>query len=212
MSKRLQAVQASGGAYRRPRCFTSGVCGGALVLTLFAFGLSGCGSRKMNFEEEIQLSNGEVIKVDRSIAAQSFGEIGGPGGWEAAYMSLVIVTPQRSDNPPKWESTAGLVPILFDRDSDSNEWTLLATFFSCEAWYALGRPKPPYAEFRMRDGNWQRVDFSNKWIGRPANVLTDLNSGGEPKLVGLAAKQTRMSDRRIAPEYRGIVENWTTGC
>jgi hypothetical protein len=38
------------------------------------------------------------------------------------------------------------LPILFDKDPDNCEWTLLATFYTCDAWHALGRPKSPYAE------------------------------------------------------------------
>lgn len=184
----------------------------AVVLTLVALGtLSAC-DRRMHFTEDVQLADGKVIKVDRRVSAAPLGEIGGPGGWESKYMSLEIIEPKRPENPPKWESTAGLVPILFDKDPDNGEWTLLATFYTCDAWYALGRPKLPYAEFRARAAQWQKVDLSTKWAGRPANVMTHISSGGEPEFIGLPTKRARLSDGLIARKYRLIVDRWTTGC
>lgn len=133
-----------------------------LFLALIAMlGLCGCQFRDSNFRftEEVQLNDGRVIKANRVIAAKPLGEIGGPGGWEPKYMSFEIAAPQSPDNPSKWESSAGLLPILFGRDPDTGEWVLLATFYTCEPWYALGRPKLPYAEFCLRTSNGSGLSF-----------------------------------------------------
>lgn len=185
----------------------------ALVLPLVATGaLSACGKREIHFAEEVELANGEIIKVDRHVVAAPFGEVGGPGGWEPKYMSLEIVDPKRPENPPKWESSIGLLPILFDRDPDNGEWTLLATYYSCDVWSAIGRPKLPYAEFRVRNGQWQGVALSEKWLGRPANVLTGVSSDGEPEFIALAAKRPRLSDPEASSKYRSIDGNWQNRC
>ena len=178
----------------------------AAVLYFFVF------NRGFHFVEEVELANKEIIEIDRTVKAKPLGEIGGPGGWEPVYMSLAIAKPKRPDNPPMWETTAGLVPILFDRDPDNGEWTLLATFYMCEPWYALGRPKLPYAEFRVRNGQWQRVDLSNKWIGRAANVLTSISSKGEPALLPLAEKNSRNFEPGVDPSFKRIVDSWHTTC
>jgi hypothetical protein len=192
-------------------CARAALVRAVVVMPIVLCALSAC-ERRIHFTEEVQLADGEVIKVDRRVAAAPLGEIGGPGGWESKYMSLEIIEPMRPENPPKWESTAGLVPVLFDKDADDGEWALLATFYTCEAWYALGRPKLPYVEFRARAAQWQKVELSAQWSGRPTNVLTHISSGGEPEFIGLPAKRERMSDSLIAPEYRSIVDRWTTGC
>jgi hypothetical protein len=187
------------------------------VLALIAVGLivllcSRACSKRIDFTEEVQLARGELITVQRHVTAEPFGEIGGPGGWEPSYMSLEIVAPKRPDDPPKWESTSGLLPVLFDRDPGNGEWALLATFFSCDPWYALGRPKLPYAEFRVRNGQWQSVELGQQWIGRATNVFTGIRSSGEPDYLTLALKKKRDADDRIAPMYRSIVGQWSTGC
>jgi hypothetical protein len=196
-----------------PRKFPPAAFVRAVVLTLIAAGaLSACGDREIHFAEEVELASGEVIKVDRRVMAAPSGEVGGPGGWEPKYMSLEIVEPKRADNPPKWESTIGLLPILFDRDADNGEWTLLATYYTCDVWVAIGRPKLPYAEFRARNAQWEGAALSEEWLGRPANVLTDINSNGEPQLVALAAKRLRMSDPAISSKYRLIDGTWKNRC
>jgi hypothetical protein len=170
------------------------------------------GDKNIHFREEVQLASGETILVNRFIKSKSLGEIGGPGGWEPSYMSLEIATANFQDFPPKWESENGLLPILFDRDPGSREWALLATFYTCQPWYDLGRPKLPYAEFRVRNGQWRRVDLSPQWIGRDANIFTGVSSGGEPNLLTLSEKKRRNGNPAIARKYLKIVDHWTTGC
>ncbi len=183
-----------------------------VVVVLIGSVIWWCSGRgHIHFIEEIQLSNGEAVQAERSIEASSLGEIGGPGGWESKYQSFEIVPAEQPNPLPKWESTTGLIPILFDRDSGNDEWVLLATFYTCEAWYTLGRPKHPYTEFRIRNGQWQKVELSDQWFGRAANVFSDIRSGGEPEHLRLADKKARADDR-VAPEYRTIVNNWSTAC
>lgn len=182
----------------------------ASVAVLFA--LTAC-QKRFEFQEEVQLADGEVINAIREVRSESLGEIGGPGGWEAAYMSFKVLEPSSASRLPKWESTMGLIPIVFDRDPINKEWTLLATFYTCEAWYRLGRPKKsPYAEFKIRDGQWKGIEFSKDWVGRRANVLTSIKGSGENKLVTLHEKRKRMSNLKTARKYKFIVDNWTTGC
>jgi hypothetical protein len=170
------------------------------------------GNAKLIFAEEVQLASGEIIKASRDVEGKPLGEIGGPGGWEPTYASFVIADPKRSSNPPKWESATGLVPILFDRDPASGEWVLLATFYMCEPWYALGRPKLPYAEFHVFDGQWSRAELSGQWLGRDANVFTGMKSSGEPKLLTLTEKKQRDSDPAISRRFIKIIDRWTTSC
>ena len=155
------------------------------------------------------MSNGEVIVVDRKFVTASLGEIGGPGGWDAKYNSFEMVKPDRPDNPPIWESKIGLIPVLFDRDPKTNEWFLVTSFFMCSAWESIGKPKPPYAEFRVKDGMWRRVPLSPDLIGRATNVYVAMRSTGEFWLVNLELKANRQVD--AAPEYKNIVNNWV-GC
>jgi hypothetical protein len=163
----------------------------------------------IHFKEEIQLSSGEVIIVDRKFVTTPLGEIGGSGGWVAKYNSFEIVSPDRLDNPPIWESNSGLIPVLFDRDPKTNEWFLVTSFFMCSAWESIGKPKHPYAEFRVKNGQWHQVALSPDLFGRATNVYVHMRNTGEFWLVHLELKALKHGD--ASPEYKNIV-NDRHGC
>lgn len=177
---------------------------------LLAFGLlAGCGPKKLEWTEEVKLQSGEVLTTRRTALAEPFGQIGGTGGWENEGMTVEIIAPVKPDNPGRW--SAKFVPLVFDRDPDTNEWFMVATFYSCSSWYGLGRPELPYTEFRYRSGQWVQQALSQKLIGREGNMLTSIHSGGEPNHT-LASKELAFSNVKIAPEYRRILAKWHTGC
>lgn len=185
-----------------------------LVVALFTISimLTACksGTNLIVWQEEVQLKNGDIITVKRTAKSKSFGEIGGPGGWENEGMTLIIEKPKKPDDPPLWDFP--FVPVVFDRDEITKDWFVVATFYSCQSWYDLGRPKLPYAEYRVRNGQWQKVELSPSVMGLMANMLTGIRSGGEPPLIDMTAKRNRMSDTRIAKEYSQVVSTWSTGC
>jgi hypothetical protein len=182
-----------------------GVLKGAMLAVLIA--LSGCG--RISWKEEVQLGSSEVIVVQRTAKAESFGEIGGPGGWENRGMTVEIVQPEMSDKPPIWDFP--FVPLVFDRDRRTGEWFMVATFYSCTSWYDLGRPRLPYVEYRLQQGKWVAQALSRELIGREANMLTSIRSSGEDDHT-LASKRAILRDPTIALEYRRIVGTWSTTC
>jgi hypothetical protein len=167
--------------------------------------------RTVRFEEEVTLSNGTVIVVKRLVKLTPLGELGGPGGWESRYNRLRL--PKTSSGElPAWESGDGLVPMLVDRDPSTGDWVLVATFYTCETWYLIGRPKLPYAQFRLHAGEWKRVPLSDALIGRDANVYTDapLDLGGH--LLTLNEKRIHNTEIGIAASVLKVVDRWTTTC
>lgn len=171
--------------------------------------LAGCGPKQLMWSEEVQLQDGDILVIRRTALAQPFRQIGGTGGWENEGMTVEIASPVDADNPGIW--TGKFVPLIFDRDPDTKEWFLVATFYSCTSWYDLGRPKLPYTEFRYRNHQWLQQSLSDKFIGREANMFTGMRSSGESDLT-LISKQQRSADPRVAPEYRRVVSRWHTAC
>jgi hypothetical protein len=175
--------------------------------------LAGCGpdTRHIQFREEIQIQDNPTIVADRSLTLKVLGgETGGPGGWEPLYESLEVRGPQHPDLPPKWSSSDGLISVLLDRAPDTGQWTLIASFIMCDAWVKYGRPKVPYFELRVRDGQWQRVDSSAAWFGRKTNVFTGIRSSGEPAMLSIDDKKGRADSRR-AKYYVRIEDHWLGG-
>jgi hypothetical protein len=163
----------------------------------------------IKWQEDVELKSGEIIRVNRTAKAKSFGEWGGPGGWENEGMTLQIDTPNKADNPPLWD--AKFVPVVFDRDATTGEWFVVATFYSCESWYDLRRPKLPYTEYRLKNGVWQQGLLSPTSIGLKGNMITGIRSGGEPPLIDITDKRERMATSRASKKYKEIVSEWFPG-
>ena len=181
------------------------MCAALAIAALLFFYLN----RPIEWKEEVQLQSGEVILVKRTAKTKSFGEIGGSGGWENKGMTVEVVRPLSSENPPKWEFP--FVPLIFDRDAKTKQWFMVATFYSCQSWVALGKPALPYTEYRVVNGRWVQQQLSKELIGHPANMLTSIRSGGEPDHT-LGSKAYVARDVRIAPKFLRVVDKYSSSC
>lgn len=179
------------------------------LLLLSALCLFGCGPKKLAWTEEVELQSGEVLNTRRTALAQPFGQIGGTGGWENEGMTVEIIAPIKPGYPAPWSGK--FVPLVFDRDPDTNEWFMVATFVSCTSWRSLGRPKLPYTEYRFKNGQWVQEALSEKFIGREGNMFTGMRSSGETNKT-LATKRHLKSNPKIAPEFLHVVAKWEHGC
>jgi len=174
----------------------------AVLLALWL--LAGCGPKLSSWKEEVQLQSGEVLTVQRTIAFKAYQPIGGGGGGsDTPESSLLVLTPARADNPKPWAHPP-LLPMIFDRDPDTREWFIVATFYMCQAWYDLGRPKPPYAEFRYRNGQWVQQPLSEKFIGRETNMLIPSQADVDRDHT-LATKHQIMSDPAISKRFLQVM-------
>jgi hypothetical protein len=180
----------------------------ALAALGLAFVLAACGNVDISWKEQVKLASGEVIVVKRTAQGKRLGEIGGTGGWAATRMTLEIAEPRRPTDPPQWAER--WVPMLFDFDGERKEWLVVATFYMCEDWVALGRPKLPYVQYRAREGRWIQVPLEASLFGRQANLLTGPRASGEPALVTLEMID---KDRTAAAEmYQKILAVWPNVC
>lgn len=168
------------------------------------------------WSEEVKLQSGELIVISRTAAFSENWIAGGGGGAFNMGMTLRIQNPQHAENPSVWEGR--FVPILLDRDPQSKEWFVVATFFHCDSWYELGRPKLPYTEYRFKNGQWVQQALSPQWVGREGNVwpsdLADRQAITQSKPVLTLERKRRMQVDRpaMSPEYKRVVDKWSSGC
>ena len=172
--------------------------------------LTGCGAKPFSWKEEVQLHDGQVLTVRRTIQFKEYQPAGGGGGADTPESTLEVIAPQRPDTPQRW-SQPPLLPMIFDRDDETKEWFVVATFYMCTAWYDLGRPKLPYAEFRFRGGQWVQQPLSAKFVGLEANMLVP-NQGDVDRDHTLASKSGLMNDPANSLRHRRVVSSWKTNC
>ncbi|EIL97734.1 hypothetical protein UU5_04621 [Rhodanobacter sp. 115] len=177
-----------------------------LVLAL-TMALAGCGKVSLQWSEQVRLRDGQVVVVQRTAQGKTYSELGGPGGWRYPVEMSVSIAKALGNikTPPVWRDT--YVPVLLDYDASSGSWSMLASFYYCETWYALGRPIPPYIEYQSIHGaSWERVPLEQRFIDRETNLLTGPDTDGEPDLVTIADKDFRQ--RSAARQYQRILRKW----
>jgi hypothetical protein len=167
--------------------------------------------KAFGFREEVQLSSGEIVEIDRHMVMRPLGEVGGPGGGETLESGFSILVPNEAEKIPSWKSSEGLIPMVLDRDPRNNEWFVVSTYFTCAVWERVGKPAVPYIEFRLKGGIWKKVPLERELIGRRQNVLLRISIKGENGRHTLATKELRNRDERIAKQYLFITETPTCG-
>lgn len=171
--------------------------------------LTGCGQVDLKWSEEVQLDDGQIVIIKRTAKGEKQGELGGPGGWEQTEMSLELEKADQGMPFLIWRTA--YVPILLDYQASEKIWSVVATFYYCQGWYDLGRPKLPYVEYQSKNGGpWTIVPLEERLIGRKTNLLAGPRSGGEPAFLSLQDKERR--NQSAANKFRRILATWRTTC
>lgn len=177
-----------------------------LIITL----ISACAPKQYVWEEEVQLQSGEVITVRRTISFKEYQPAGGGGGSDILNSTLDVISPQHPSNPGTW-SHPPFLPLVFDQDPDSHQWYIVATFYMCNTWYEMGRPKLPYAEFHYENGQWTQTPLSEKYIGKDGNMLVP-NQADATRNHTLISKRQLMHEPGISARHKRVISTWKPNC
>ena len=171
---------------------------------------TGCAPPSTTWLEEVELSGGRVITVSRVQRWRTMHPPGASKQYLDDHMTLAIET--QGGEPVAWEGT-GETPMLLDVAPSSGEYFLITLPSLCDRYRSLGEPEPPYVEYRLRQGKWVRVPFSNELIGRRPNLLLWPRPTGEVERVPLAQKLERNAISGVSKQKIEIVsQGGLSGC
>ena len=177
------------------------------LLFAIALLLAGCDHASVRWSEEVQLTSGERVLTERTARGNTFSQPGGSSGWgRDVEMTLAISnTATDIETPPEWRSP--YAPVLLEYEADSGAWVIIATFYYCEGWYELGRPMPPYIQFRsINGGAWEALPVQSHYLQRQTNLLAKPRTRGESNLVTREEKELRQ--RRAGERFQRILSHW----
>lgn len=172
------------------------------LLSVVVLFLSSCSrTKEMSYQEEVQLSNGEIIVIKRT-----YDVIFRRDEW---FQKKINVNNQRIDiiktnsihKLPTWfnEKYSGTfhdrdIPLILDKDENGSWIIVIGTDADC---YNNWNSDFPYRQYRIIDNKWQRVKFDKNLFGRNINLdpmgLSDIKSNIE-------------STGKIAPELLKITD------
>lgn len=153
-----------------------------------------------NWVEDVRLDDGSIVRVRRTATLRITNSWVGDN-YNAVELDATLVL-MGEQSMPVW--SAQRIAMVLYRDAATEEWVLVTTTTSCTIWERNGKPKPPYWEYRLRDGAWQQVPLSAASIGRKANLLHVYDKELPDRVIRDAERQQLQGDKRIARKYREV--------
>ena len=126
------------------------------------------GPARRKWTEDVDLGDGRVIQVERSVAFNETNSWSGDA-YNAVETEATIKFTGELAKLPTWSQP--LMALVMYQDKATNEWTVVATTTSSDVLQQRGNPCPGYWEFRLSANGWRDTPLSAASIGRAANLL-----------------------------------------
>lgn len=167
----------------------------AFVLILIAGAcLVACGSGSERWQEEVQLSDGRVIVVERELILEAGGDewASNRSGSKPKEDRIRFTLPDRSGEIIEWRSkkmspqTWPEIPLILDVESD--HMVVFASVFN-------SRGCNIYSKYHYNNRAWVEERLPQKFKQRATNLFI-FRSKDKQRFVDLEAKQKNISDAR----------------
>lgn len=182
------------------------------VSAIFAASLLGCSLDSSDvgpWKEEVKLSDGRVIVVERYESFEVKTPMGDPGSAFVQEARVKIVAPPELASIP--ELIMRYRPVILDYDETNNLWFAIGV--NDRACYAFreGHMDPtgrinihPNFEYRLINGAWQYVEIGPERLGLSANLLIRRTTINQFEVLPLAEKMRVDSEGRLPEEFLKI--------
>ena len=195
------------------------------LMALLACPLSACGRASLGndglgpWQEEVELSDGRVIVVERLEDIKVSTLLGDPVSANVKAAQIKIVAPAELTGIP--EITMWQRPVVFDYDAELGTWIALDARESCllkqgdleegvfdESARIIVKP---YREYRLMEGEWREAPMQLKRIGQPTNLLITRSTIQDFEVFPLSVKRSLDSNPAIPKNYQVILERISCG-
>lgn len=174
-------------------------------LFTLAVSISACGVGNEKWKEEVQLSDGRIIVVEREMIRAAGGDewASNSSGSKPMEYRIQFLQPDRSGNAIEWRSTKidfqmwPEVPLVFDMESGRPIiFSLVAISSGCEV----------YSKYVYQGGVWIEQPLPEKFEPHTTNLLFG-SQKNLPALVNLEEKRKRNADPVFRKPLRQIGPN-----
>ncbi|MBX5460808.1 MAG: hypothetical protein IRZ28_06915 [Steroidobacteraceae bacterium] len=160
------------------------------IVVVTCASLLACGppTEHTSWREEVELSGGRVITVERTVTWQDVTPWGQSKSYLTRSLTIEILTESGRAAAPIWRAERERV-LLLDWDSSNREYILVTYPANCSRYREAGRPQPPYIQYRLRNGEWTQVPFEAELVGRRANMLVHPRVSQELEFLTVSQKE-----------------------
>lgn len=157
---------------------------------------------RLSWKEEVELSDGTVILVERSLAGN--GGIMRDSDFEIKENNVKVLDAKGLPPPPPWSDK--WKPMVLDRDKDG-VWFMVVIPRHCHDWNSGFL----YRQYKAYNGIWQQVEFDTGLNLRRPNIEWHIRKE-MPEILRLRDKPEWEKGGEAAPEYRIINTSYRSGC
>lgn len=174
----------------------------ALFLVLI---LASACSKTVKWKEEVQLSNGRVIVVERATQHRPGGaELSVGTGWKPAKYVIRFEHPPGSNKLVEWYSTKTDVeggawpefPLVLDESTEGI--TFIITI------HALRGACFEYVRYVFSNGTWSEVSLPAQFESRDANLYIAAAALNMPRQISMKDKKTAFDDFQYSMRFKKI--------
>lgn len=157
-------------------------CAGVIALS------SGCSNEKIfRWQEEVVLSSGEQLLLDRTTRYRRSGEPGNPlrSGWAREDSSIVVKEGPVDLLGARYALKDWIDPVVLDRDPITRDLVMVGTAWNCD-WVKRfgGKSRGIYVAFHLRPkAEAEATDFPQWAWNRRRNLYKVFNEIDPPALV-----------------------------
>ncbi len=187
------------------------------ALVFFAALLNGCSNDVGPWKEEVKLSDGRVIVVERQESFDVKTPMGDVGAAFLREARIKIVAPTELAALPQLRMRYR--PVILDYDATKDVWFAVGVndnacgneAFNNGHMNARGTINlRPNLEYRIVDGAWQPVEIGPERLGMPANLLIVRSTIDQFEVLPLVEKARVDSSTGLPEEFREVVPH--IGC
>jgi len=181
----------------------------ALTFTMAMTVLScGLGSKERSWQEDVQLSDGRIVQVERRERYRTGGEWGGPGDLQRESTELRVSLAPGKELPVLkiGDGKTSEVPIILDVvDASAQQYFAITILDHQHQARVAGLDiRKPYYEYLLIDGAWKRRAVSDERMGRKANLLISLSLIKDGGPVSIGAKEAADSSPGIDHRFKCV--------
>jgi hypothetical protein len=159
-------------------------------LLMMGASMSACGSSSQKWKEEVQLSDGRIIVIDRETVHERGGDewASNRSGTKPKEYRIRFTQPEGSEQVIEWRTkkefeTWPEIPLVFDVESgEPTIFSLVAVSNGCEI----------YSKYVYRSGAWTEQSLSEQFGQRTTNLFFG-DGNNMPPVVNLEEKRKRNS-------------------
>jgi hypothetical protein len=175
---------------------------GFLMSALVLLAACSANHEERHWTEDVQLEDGSIVQIERHVEFDATNAMGGGAG-NAVETRATLAFKGELSSLPVWDFPR--IALVLYQSKQNQRWVVVSATTSCEVWQRGNRPRPPYWQHDMVDGQWKQAPLAEESIGKKTNLFYRYWKDDFPEHVTPQETKDRQSSPGVDKFYKQIV-------